>query len=95
MPDLIAKGYFYCKQSTDFTFKVGDYTVTHNSRNRGKHQFNWGCTCRAGKYGKCCKHITEAKKHYCGWDQFLDCDEPKDGCCPGCGGEITSRMIGI
>lgn len=51
----------------------------------------WRCSCPAGRYGKACKHVEEARLRWCGWtwDGSREDAPSVDGAgrytCPRCG----------
>ena len=94
MPDLISTPFYYCKSVENFRITIGNYIVTHG-RSNGQFQYDWSCTCQGFKFRHKCKHIEEAKKHYCGWDEFIDGGEPVNKLCPKCNKEIDSRLVGV
>lgn len=94
MPDFTTHSFSYCKSVEDFKLSIGNYLVTHG-RSGGQFQYDWNCTCQGFKFRHKCKHIEEAKKQYCGWDQFIDNGEPIDKCCPNCGRDIGSRLVAV
>ena len=93
MADLTPEYYWCCESAKQWTMTVGKYTVRFGYTPVGLYQYDFSCECKGFKYRKKCKHIEEAKKHHCGWNQFCDGDEPKDGKCPKCSGPIFSQKV--
>ena len=94
MPDLISQSFLYCPSVENFTSVKGskNYLVRHGASPYGKHLYEWHCECDGFKYRKKCRHIEEAKKEYCGWDQFTD-GEAAGAQCPRCGEKLLSREV--
>lgn len=97
MPDLDTQVFFHCETSEDFQKEVQGKTGTYTVRCDRTHHLNpnvqidWSCTCwpyKKGK-GKYCKHILQVTSERCGWNQFVDGDEPvktpEGYVCPKCG----------
>lgn len=75
------------------------YTVRYDRYHLRKNNsivWRWQCECRGYRqHRRSCKHIREAKKHFCGWREdkvyepklelsYLD-EESKEAHCPLCG----------
>jgi hypothetical protein len=96
MPDFDTQVFWHCSTSESWEKEVqgksGTYTVRFG-RGSLNHdvQHDFSCTCWAYKKGKgkYCKHIEQVKSEHCGWNQFIDGEEPvqRDGeyFCPRCG----------
>lgn len=95
MPDLTPESFYYCKSVENFVSIKGskDYLVRHGISLFGDYQYDWHCQCEGFKHRGRCKHIEEAKKEYCGWDQFVDGGDSVDSCCPKCGEETSCRQV--
>jgi hypothetical protein len=102
MPDLNTITQAMCASNIYWEHEVPgkDYIVRFervNEELRGV-LYDYTCTCKDYKYrraefeGEYCKHIKDARKERCGWDQLLHRGEPErkpDGySCPRCGDEI-------
>lgn len=109
MPDLTREYHWHCLTAENWQTEVpgskgATYTVrwdAHSHKSRNEVQYNWSCTCMAYKTRRgFCKHIEVVKaKRFpegrCGWMQFHDGGNPKDGKCPTCNGEIASMAYGV
>jgi hypothetical protein len=97
MPDLTPETFLYCSSVEKFVTIKGskDYLVRHGLSVFGDYVYDWHCQCESFKYRKKCKHIEEAKKEYCGWDQFVDGGEPEGGVCPKCSQPLLSRQVAV
>jgi hypothetical protein len=94
MSDLTLHSFYHCKSLENFQIEINGYDVKYGP-SRGQYQYDWSCTCQGFKFKRNCKHIKAAKEKHCGWDQFVDNKEPVNGCCPNCGGDIDSKLVGI
>lgn len=98
MPDLTVESYWCCATRESWSKKVtgskGDlYEVVWGPAGpNAQYGAEFSCTCPGFKYRRKCHHVTEAKKDYCGWDQFINGGEPDEAngerSCPKCGGEV-------
>ena len=105
MFDLTHQAYAHCLTAEKWSMEVKSsdgkrtYVVRWDNHSHKNHsvQYDYSCDCVAYKMGKgkYCKHIEEAKQHHCNWMQFTDGGETRDGKCPECGGEVSSRNWGV
>lgn len=101
MPDFTYETYYHCENFEEWGMEVISskgkgkvYIVrwdNHNHRNINV-QYDYSCTCESYKFRKTCKHIEQAKKYHCKWDQFTDGGDPvvRNGekYCPNCGSPV-------
>jgi hypothetical protein len=96
MPDLTTHAYWHCETAESYAKTVpgskgATYEVTLSAANRGEYQYNWHCTCPGFRFRKTCKHVKAVQKEHCGWLQFADGGEPKNGKCPECGANVKAQ----
>lgn len=96
MPDMTVHAFEYCS-FTNFEYKVPgkEYIVTYGRSHNSAYEYDFSCSCQGFKFRKSCKHITEAKKVFCGWDQFIDGGESTNGKCPKCANRVESRLVAV
>lgn len=111
MPDFNTVFHWHCETAENWSKDVAGskpgvtYKVTwdRNSHKNRQVQFDWSCSCpgyqkRGGVY---CKHIILVRNTShenggrCGWQQFIEGGEPKNGKCPRCGGEIHPQGYAV
>lgn len=97
MPDLTIEHFYYCDSVENFTYKIEGkpYTVKHGPTAFGSYNYDWSCDCKSFQYRHRCKHIEEAKQHFCGWNQFTDGGQPRDGLCPKCLRKTHVSLVGV
>ena len=96
---------YACVTNERFTMKVTGsdgktvYTVMYaryHLRRDNSIEWRWQCECRGYRqHRRSCKHIREAKKHFCGWREDKVYDPPleveyldiktEEALCPLCG----------
>ena len=96
---------YACVTNERFTMKVTGsdgktvYTVMYaryHLRRDNSIEWRWQCECRGYRqHRRSCKHIREAKKHFCGWREDKVYDAPleieyleiktEEALCPLCG----------
>jgi hypothetical protein len=96
MSDLTIETRWACESIqgwiTVITGSKGDkYRVAYNY----DPDYTWMCSCLGFQHRSQCKHIEQAKKQFCGWDQEIDPGKPIDGKCPKCQGPIFSYRVGV
>lgn len=84
MSDLTYEYYWICESAQNWSTKVGDYVVSYGFSHSGLYDYDYECTCKGFQFRKKCKHIEEAKKLHCNWNQFVDGGSPADSMCPRC-----------
>jgi hypothetical protein len=101
MPELTTEYFYHCKSADHWEIniagKTGNYTVTYGSMNGGNVQKDYSCTCMGFGFRKTCKHVEEVKASgiHCGWMQYIDGGELKDGKCPECSNDVESMGWGV
>lgn len=98
MPDLNIEYFYHCLSAEQFETTVQGsktYTVSYGPVRGGG--VDYSCTCDAFKFRKKCKHIEQVKQSgkHCNWNQFVDGGDAENGCCPKCGGPVTSSAYGV
>ena len=95
---------YACVTNERFSMKIESsdgetvYTVSYakyHLRRDNSIVWRWQCECRGYRqHRRSCKHIREAKKHYCGWREDKEYEPPleieyldesnKEAICPRC-----------
>ena len=101
MPDLTIETFWTCCSNQHWEWEVEGsngnvYIVSFSEFNKGHFKYDFACTCADYEYRPhhLCKHIKEAMKYHCAWDQFVEGGEPLETedhqfACPKCGGPLT------
>jgi hypothetical protein len=110
MPDFTIEHHWHCHTSENWSKEVvgskgKTYTVRwdrHSHKSQHEVQYDWSCSCPAYQHKRgYCKHIEQVKAMAvesggrCGWTQFEEGGQPRDGKCPRCGGEIHSQGYAV
>jgi hypothetical protein len=106
MSDLIIETTYVCASTQNWSIIIvgtrGDeYTVTFGPAHNSVYQYEWGCTCNAGRFGRKCKHVAEARSRWCGWNAEADPGLRPDRhgeselACPSCGGPVVAVRVGV
>lgn len=103
MHNLFQQPFYSCLTNKYWQYDTGKYSITYQSVQNGRYEYDYVCTCPAYKFSKDekkCKHIEEVKHLRCGWSQFLHGGQPvvdNNGVkrCPECGEEVEVLLIGV
>lgn len=102
MSDLNIEYYWVCQDL--------DYFVRRIKSSDGKTEYNvcyhrgeWDCSCQGFRFKLKCKHIDQAMKEQCTWNQFVHGGEPviaengteKIAVCPECGRPCISVKMAV
>ena len=95
MPDFNVQNYWHCESARKWKTKIGDYTVSYGP-SKGEFQYDYKCACKGYEFRKTCKHIKEAQKIHCNWNQFVSGEAVEDGnLCPNCGEKAFSAPYSV
>lgn len=102
MPDFIEMTAPVCASVKGFLFRAKssdgrtEYRVEYGYQPRGPVQYDWTCECRGFKARRKCRHVEEAKAHFCGWNRHLEpYPVPEGERCPQCGGPLEYFRVAV
>lgn len=85
-----------CSSRKHLEMTINGHKVVWSYQPHGRVQYDWTCDCKGFQFRKTCKHVVEAQKNRCSWNEALDfVEKPSNGRCPECGSDVESIRIGV
>ena len=95
MSDLTIEHYYCCDSAKRWSIQIGNYNIAYGPTINGQYEYDYSCECKGFQFRKKCKHIEEAKRWHCNWQQMYEGGKVKDNHCPKCGNEVFVQAYGV
>ncbi len=103
MPDFTQHATQICLSSVNFSTTIQGskkaYRVTFGFVEKGPFEHDWSCDCDAFKFRRkssvrTCKHVEQAKRLRCGWNETMELVSHHEAC-PQCSGPLKVMEFAV